>query len=362
MTLSLMIGTRKGLFFVDQRAEGWTIARHLFSGIPVSATLRDPRDGALYAALNHGHFGVKLHRSEDGGASWSELAAPAFPQGFDAAAAKPPSVSLLWTLEAAGKDAPGTLWAGTIPGALFRSDDRGASWSLNEPLWRQEARKEWSGGGYDDPGIHSILLDPHDSKRMVLGVSTGGVWLSEDAGKSWNLGGEGLFAGYMPQDRHYDPVVQDTHRLVMCPAAPARLWTQHHCGVFRSDDGGLHWVRIKGLPISDFGFAVAVHPRDPDRAWFVPAESDEKRAPIDGRFIVNTTRDGGRSFVMQDKGLPAQPAYDLVYRHALAVAPDGETLAMGSTTGSLWTSSNGGAEWRLANAHLPPIACVRFAA
>src|SRR3546814_3490153 len=91
----------------------------------LSAFLEDRRDGTLYAALNLGHFGVKLHRSEDFGATWTELPAPAFPVGMpaDKEGEKAPSVSLIWTLAAGGPDQPGRLWAGTIPGALFRSEE-----------------------------------------------------------------------------------------------------------------------------------------------------------------------------------------------------------------------------------------------
>jgi hypothetical protein len=358
----LLLGTRKGLFVMEgDGAAPWRIRHHTFAGIPVSITYHDARDGALYAGLAHGHFGVKLHRSDDLGATWTELPAPAFPAGLapDAEGKPAASVSLLWSL-ASGAE-PGHLWAGTIPGGLFRSPDRGASWRLVESLWRQDARRAWFGGGYDQPGIHSILPDPRDARRLTLAVSCGGVWLSPDNGESWAVGGAGLVATYMPEERQGDASVQDPHRIVRCAGAPDRIWMQHHCGVFRSDDGGWNWVRIQGLPLSDFGFAVAVHPTDPDTAWFAPAKSDETRVPVDGRLGVTRTRDGGRSFELLTYGLPPAPAYDLVYRHGLAVAPDGRHLAMGSTTGSLWTSADAGDSWRLASAHLPPIVSVEFA-
>ena len=57
-------------------------------------------DGVIYAALKHGHFGAKLHRSDDAGGSWRELAAPAFP----ADAANAPSLFQIWTMEAGGPD------------------------------------------------------------------------------------------------------------------------------------------------------------------------------------------------------------------------------------------------------------------
>lgn len=359
----LLVGTRKGLFVLEADAtHRWAIRHHAFAGVPVTITAFDPRDGTLYAGLNHGHFGVKLHRSEDQGATWTELPAPAFPAGFppDEEGKPAPSVSLLWSLEPGAE--PGELWAGTIPGALFHSTDRGSSWRLVESLWREESRRLWFGGGYDAPGIHSILPDPRDRRRLLLGVSCGGVWLSPDAGAHWEIGGTGLVATYMPEQRQEDLAVQDPHRLARCAGAPDRVWMQHHSGVFRSDDGGRNWVRLNGLPLSDFGFAVAAHPDDPDIAWFVPAESDENRIPSDGRLGVTRTRDGGRSFELLGDGLPPPPAFDLVYRHGLAVAPDGRRLALGSTTGGLWASADGGGSWALAEARLPPIASLQFAA
>jgi hypothetical protein len=106
---------------------------------------------------------------------------------------------------------------------------------------------------------------------------------------------------------------------------------------------------------------VLAHPGDPLRAWFAPAHSDAQRMPADGRMVVNETRDGGLTFASHGDGLPARNAYHLVYRHALACSADGETLAMGSTTGGLWTSDNGGIGWQCLSRDLPPIAALRFA-
>ena len=112
---------------------------------------------------------------------------------------------------------------------------------------------------------------------------------------------------------------------------------------------------------SAFGFAVAAHPRDPKTAWFVPAIKDEKRYPVDAKIVVSRTRDGGKSFEVLHKGLPQRHAYDLVYRHALAVDETGERLAFGSTSGGLWISEDGGDSWATPDARLPPVAAVRFA-
>jgi hypothetical protein len=170
-----------------------------------------------------------------------------------------------------------------------------------------------------------------------------------------------MWAAYMPPDRRDDPLIQDPHRVVRCDGAPDCLWAQHHNGIFRTTDDAASWREVTDVPPSSFGFAVAVHPDDPETAWFVPAVKDETRVPVDGRLVVTRTRDGGRSFDVLSRGLPQQHAYDIVYRHALDVDRRGESLAFGSTTGSLYLSDDQGDTWRAVSEHLPPVYCVRFA-
>ena len=368
MSRRLWISTRKGLFRAEHSADGWELRNPpAFLGSPVSAALEDPRDGMLYAALSLGHFGVNLHRSEDLGTTWTELGAPSYafaadPDGGEEALAKAPALELAWSLEPGGADEPGVLWCGTIPGGLFRSEDRGKTWAANRALWDRPERARWFGGGFDKPGIHSILVDPRDSQHVTVGVSCGGVWTSHDAGASWEIRTAGMYADYMPPEQREDPAIQDPHRLVACAADPDALWVQHHNGIFRSRDGGRLWRDCPRARPSAFGFAVAVHPEDPNVAWFVPGIKDEYRVPVDARFVVSRTRDGGDSFETLERGLPHRAAYDLVYRHALDVHADGETLGLASTTGNLWVSENGGDQWSALSHHLPPVYAVRFAA
>lgn len=355
------VATRKGLFELqrsDAGATDWRIARVSFLGEPVSMLLppdaADPQ-GRMLAALNLGHFGVHLHRSDDAGATWAEVAAPTYP-------AQPPEdtgfawkLVLVWALERRG----GTVWAGTIPGGLFRSDDGGEHWQLVEALWRQPERAHWFGGGYPEPGIHSICPHPQRPQELLVALSSGGVWVSEDDGATWRVQTQGMLAPYMPPEQAGDPNAQDPHRVLRCPAAPQVLWCQHHGGIWRSVDNAASWQAVDA-PVSSFGFAVAVHPQDPDTAWFVPAVKDEQRVPVGGALVVNRTRDGGRSFETLRAGLPQQHCYDLVYRHGLDVSADGRSLLMGSTTGGLWASADGGEQWHAVSLNLPPIAAVRF--
>jgi hypothetical protein len=354
MTMRLFVATRKGLFIIDTRS--WRLGAPHFLGDPVTAVVAHGE--SIHAALNLGHFGVKLRRSDDGGVTWKETAAPAYPPKPAGSEDETPwKLAQVWTLEGAAA----TLWAGTIPGGLFRSQDRGESWTLVRSLWDRKERGEWFGGGYDHPGIHSVCIDPRDTRRLTLAVSCGGVWKSADGGQTWALAGKGLYAEFMPPERREDPNIQDVHRLAQCAAQPDVLWLQHHNGVFRCTDGAASWQEVKAIAPSKFGFAVAVHPKDGDTAWFVPADKDERRVPLQGKLVVARTRDGGASFELLRRGLPEEHAYDLVYRHGLAVDGTGNRLAMGSTTGSLWISEDQGDSWRCLSAHLPPIYAVRFA-
>lgn len=357
MAERLLIATRKGLLICPPEGAGFVLPKPHFLAEPVSAMLHDPRDGTLYAALRLGHFGAKLHRSADGGASWTEVGVPAMPKEGE----NPKALDMIWALAAGHPAEPGVLWAGTLPAALFRSADRGETWELVRGLWDVPERARWVGGGYDDPGLHSIVIHPRDPRRMAIAISTGGVWTSADGGARWTLGGRGLRAEYMPPDQAFDQVMQDVHLLAACAGQPEVLWAQHHNGIFRSTDFGAHFEEVTAAAPSRFGFAVAPHPADPATAWFAPAVKDECRVPAEGRLVFTRTRDGGATLESLGEGLPAADCYDLVYRHALAVDSKGDRLAMGSTTGNLWLGEAGGARWRLLSGHLPPIAAVAFA-
>jgi hypothetical protein len=257
-------------------------------------------------------------------------------------------------------DEPGVMWCGTIPGGLFRSDDHGASWEIVRSLWDEPSRSEWFGGGYDAPGIHSVSVDPRGPGRLTVGVSCGGAWRTADGGATWKMASVGMRADFMPPERALDPAIQDPHRIARCVSAPDVLWCQHHNGIFRSTDDAVSWYEITEAGPSTFGFAVAAHPHDPNSAWFVPATSDEVRIPVDGKMVVTRTRDGGATFDVLTNGLPQANAYHLVYRHCLDVDETGDQLLLGSTTGSLWWSGDGGDSFTTVSNDLPPITSVRL--
>ena len=355
------IATRKGLLKAQQAdSQAWTLSPPDFVGDPVTMVLPDAGAGTMYAALNLGHFGPKLHRSTDSGQNWVECSAPAFPKkekdkDEDDESAK--SVEMIWILEH-GKD--GDLWAGTVPAGLFRSRDQGDSWEFLPSLTSMDACSEWFGGGFDEPGVHSICVDPRNPHHLTISISCGGVWDSTDEGSNWTSLAEGMRADYVPVEEARNPNIQDPHRVIACPSVPSRMWAQHHNGIFRYDENAASWTEIIDVAPSVFGFALAVHPSDPDTAWFVPAVKDDCRIPVDNKLVVNRTSDGGKSFSHLSQGLPQEHSYDLVYRHCLDIAADGETLMMGSTSGNLWVSTNAGDNWQQLSGNLADVYCVKF--
>jgi hypothetical protein len=367
---TLLIGTRKGLFVMSADAHlRWSMVAHHFAGEPVSQTYCDPVTGHWYAALRLGHFGVKLHRSADRGASWQEMGCPAFPpkptSGFWADDPTPWNVEMIWSFAATGEAHQRRLWVGTMPAAVFYSNDGGLNWKLCESFWHDEKRKQWMGGGNDHPGLHTLLVHPQNSSHLTAAISCGGLWETKDAGTSWQSIGQGFKADFVPPELLDDPNIQDPHRISRCTEQPEVMWTQLHFGLYRSTDGGQHWLQLQGHPeVGDFGFPILADPFNPLRAWVVPAQSDAQRYAPGARMCVARTDDGGQSWKLFRSGLPQQNAYDLIYRHglALAPAPEGTVLAMASTTGNIWTSHNAGEHWTQLNGYLPPINCLEFAA
>jgi len=356
---TLFVATRKGLFVFGVSGHQAEISGRHFLGDPVSSFTVDAA-GHWYAALNLGHFGPKLHCSKDEGVSWQEVSCPALPKKPDDSEEKSDwKVKQVWVLEADAK-IPGKLLAGTIPGALFQTNDGAESWQLNETLWAVPERTKWFGGGFDESGVHSIAIHPSDANKWTVAISVGGVWHSEDAGASWQLKCAGMRAEYMPEDMQDNDDLQDPHRLVQSPTEPDKMWVQHHCGIFHSVDGGKQWQECHPEGLSSFGFAVVVHPKKADTAWFVPAIKDESRYPENGEFKVSKTVDGGQTFEAQTNGLPQQDSYDLIYRHALDIDESGDILVMGSTTGNLWITDDGGERWHSLNQYLPPIHAVKL--
>ncbi|MCY0941722.1 MULTISPECIES: WD40/YVTN/BNR-like repeat-containing protein [Streptomyces] len=354
----LLVGTRKGLFVGRRHGGGaWEFDGPHFNAQAVYAVAVDRRGPAprLLAGADSLHWGPSVFSSDDLGATWREPAAAAvkFPKDTGA------SLERVWQLHPAGPEAPGVVYAGTEPAALFRSTDRGDSFELVRPLWEHPSRSKWEPGGGGE-GLHTVITDPRDPEALTVAVSTAGVFRSADGGASWSPSNDGVSAVFLP-DPHPE-FGQCVHKIAQDAADTDRLYLQNHWGVYRSDDAGARWTDIGGGLPSDFGFAVAAHPHRPDTAYLFPLNADSDRVPAGHRCRVFRTQDAGATWEPLSKGLPDGDHYGTVLRDALCTDDaDPAGVYFGNRNGELYASHDDGDSWQLLAGHLPDVLCVRAA-
>lgn len=357
----LAVGTEKGLFLGRSRDRlDWEFSGPHFAMNAIYSVSVDRRADRvrILVGADSSHWGPSVWRSDDLGASWFEPPRPAirFPEHTGAA------LTRVWQLQPAGREAPGVVYAGTEPAALFRSEDGGETFSLVEALWEHPQRAEW-GAGYGGQGLHTIVTDPRDPQRLLVAVSSGGVYRTKDGGAGWQPSNTGLRAEFLPEESQYPEFGQCVHKIAQDAADPDRLYLQNHGGVYRSDDAGHSWRFIAdGLP-ADFGFAVAAHPSRADTAYLFPLGGSGDRIPPGRRCRVFRTEDAGTTWQPLSDGLPDEDHYGVVLRDALRtddLEPAG--IYFGNRTGEVYASRDEGLTWRLLVSHLPDVLCVRAAA
>ena len=159
----------------------------------------------------------------------------------------------------------------------------------------------------------------------------------------------------------------DPHNLQMHPLQPDRLYQQNHCGIYRMDCTEGVWTRIgSNMPdgIGDIGFPIALHPRDADMAWVFPMDGTLvwPRTNVGGKPAAYVTRDGGKSWKRQDRGLPKSQAWFNVKRQALACdRHDPAGVYFGTTNGEIYASSDEGEHWASIAQNLPEVFAVETA-
>lgn len=368
MTVVVIIGTEKGAFVARAGAErrDWQIEGPLFKGWKVTASGRSPSGryflgtaSQVYGAAIHTGSDLKSWRQIESGPAYAPTpAAPAEP--VDKAdpneewveRARVQKLNQIWTITCG----PGRHYAGVDVAGLFSSDDDGETWQPVSALNDHPSRSSWFPGA---GGLcaHAVLVDPNRPQSIWCGMSAVGVWRSDDGGKSWF--GKNTGVRCLAEDKDYPQIGYCVHGLAQDPADPKTLYRQDHTGMYRTRDGGDHWERIERGLASWFGFPIAIDPHT--RTLFAfPMESDEYRLPVDGKFRVYRSRDGGDTWEAAHRGLPDTPVYAGVLRGAMAVdGLDPAGVYVGSTSGDVFVSADRGESWQALPCRLPRVLSVR---
>lgn len=353
----LAIGTSKGLILArssDRRT--WTLSDPAFLMNGVYAVAIDKRGDTprLLVSATSEHWGPSVFRSDDLGQSWTEpdQGAITFPEDTGAALAR------VWQLAPSAAE-PGVVWAGSEPQGLFRSEDGGAHFSFVRELWDHPHRPDW-GSGFGGAAIHTVLPHPVDPARVLVAMSTGGVYRTEDAGRSWSAANKGIRVKFMPDP--WPEFGQCVHKVARDPAEPDRLFLQNHHGVYRSDDDGRTWNSIADTLPTDFGFAMVTHPRRGGTAYNFPITADAERVPPGRACRVFRTEDSGATWAPLADGLPQDDYYGVVLRDAMCTDDaDPAGVYFGTRNGDVFASADEGDQWSLVGSHLPDVLCVRAA-
>ncbi|HXJ40637.1 MAG TPA: protein kinase, partial [Bryobacteraceae bacterium] len=267
----LLVGTMKGVFLLRSSAQRarWDIAGPYFHGQSTYALAYDSREGRhrLWASTV-GMWGAFLRSSDDFGRTWTnpQEAPIRFPADSGAV------LKNIWHICLGRPADPDVMYCGVEPAALYESRDDGETWSLVRGLFDHPHRPRWM-PGFGGLALHTVVLDPQNPERMYVAISAGGVYVTEDGGRTWQARNRGIRVVHMPEK--YPEFGQCIHKIAMHPARPERLFVQNHWGLYRTDNHGESWQDIAHNVPSDFGFAMVTHPRDPDCVYIVPIESDE---------------------------------------------------------------------------------------
>ena len=383
----LLVGTKKGAFVLnsDGKRGKWEISGPFFGGWEIyhmKGSAADPN--RIYVSQSNGWFGQIVQRSDDGarhGCSqdlslgarprrracrWAR--ATSFQYDTSDKTGKPLTTHMwydgsqhpwefkrVWHMEPSLHD-PNTVYAGVEDAAMFRSTDGGKSWHETSGLRGHGTGATWQPGA-GGLGLHTIVMDPKNPKRMFIAISAAGAFRTDDGGDTWKPINKGLYSKFLPNPAA--EVGHCVHRITLNPARPDVLFMQKHWDVMRSDDGGENWREVSGDLPTDFGFPIEVDFNNPETAFVFPIKSDSEHYPIDGKLRVYRSKVGGNEWEEFKNGLPEKDCYVNVLREASAVDRlDPCGIYFGTTGGQVFCSPDGGNTWETVTTHLPAVLSV----
>jgi photosystem II stability/assembly factor-like uncharacterized protein len=240
--------------------------------------------------------------------------------------------------------------------ALFRSTDGGKNWHELAGLRGHGTGPKWAPGA-GGMGLHTIIIDPTNHKRIFIAISSAGAFRTDNEGKTWKPINKGLHSQYIP-----DPnaeVGHCVHRIAMHGSRPNTLFMQKHWDVLRTDDAGDSWHEVSGNLPTDFGFAIDVHAHEPNTIYVVPIKSDSEHFVHEGKLRVFRSRSGGNEWEPLTKGLPQSNCYVNVLRDAMSVdSLDKCGIYFGTSGGQVYASADAGDSWNPIVRDLPAVYSV----
>ena len=386
--IRVLVGTRKGAFVLtsDGRRQKWSINGPFFAGMQFYHLKGSPVDpNRIFASQTSDWFGQIIQRSDDGGNTWHQPGTPAgeptttaegMPKGesnkfvYDTSpetgspltthqwydgTQHPWEFKRVWHLEPSLSN-PDHVYAGVEDAALFLSTDEAKTWHEVPGLRGHGTGPLWAPGA-GGMGLHSIVLDPTNHKRIFIAISAAGAFRTDDAGKSWKPINKGLHSLYIPNPSA--EVGHCVHRIAMHGSRPNTLFMQKHWDVLRTDDAGESWREVSGNLPTDFGFVVDVHAHEPDTIYVVPIKSDSEHYVHEGKLRVFRSRTGGNEWEPLTRGLPQENCYVNVLRDAMAVDSLDECgIYFGTTGGQVYCSADSGDNWMPIVRDLPAVLSV----